>query len=65
MSALTLGIILVAVLIVGGAIVVRRVFRQRDGVEPPPPEYEEAVQHLEELKTTHLWGDLPADLRRH
>lgn len=66
MDAVTIGLILVVVFIVGGVLMIRRVFGDAQGsAEPPPPEYEEAVQHLEELKSGHLWGDIPTDSRLH
>ena len=66
MDAVTIGLILIAVFVIGGVFVIRRVFRDAEGVaEPPPPEYAEAVQNLEELKSGHLWGDIPSDSRLH
>lgn len=66
MDAVTIGLILVVVFIAGGVLVIRRIFRDAQGsAESPSPEHKEAVQHLGELKSGHLWGDIPTDSRLH
>jgi hypothetical protein len=66
MDAAAMAIILFAVVIVTAVLVTRRAHRTgKGGVEPPPPEYEVAVRNRDDLKSGHLWGDLPTDPRFH
>jgi len=61
---LTLGIVLVVVVIVIGigAVIRHRLGNAGEkGAIPHSPEYVQALQELDELKTGRIWGDLPSD----